>query len=58
MSDNENNQVESNEKFDWLTFLRRKDRPLPKTGCSWAFYIVLLLMVIYLVVMFLKYKGA
>lgn len=58
MSDNQNNQVESNEKFDWLTFLRRKDRPLPKAGCSWAFYIVLLLMVIYLVVMFLKYKGA
>ena len=44
--------------FFWLTFLRRKDRPLPKAGCSWAFYIVLLLMVIYLVVMFLKYKGA
>lgn len=44
--------------FDWHTFLRRKDRPLPKAGCSWAFYIVLLLMVIYLVVMFLKYKGA
>lgn len=44
--------------FFCLTFLRRKDRPLPKAGCSWAFYIVLLLMVIYLVVMFLKYKGA
>ena len=44
--------------FFWLTFLRRKDRPLPKADCSWAFYIVLLLMVIYLVVMFLKYKGA
>lgn len=56
MSDNENNQVESNGKFDWHTLLRRKDRPLPKAGCSWAFYILLLLMVIYLVVMFLKYK--
>lgn len=58
MNDNENNQVESNQKFDWHTLLRRKDRPLPKAGCSRAFYIVLLLMVIYLVVMFLKYKAA
>lgn len=58
MSDNEDKQLESNEKFDWLALLRRKDRPLPKAGCSWAFYIALLLMVVYLVVMFLKYKGA
>ncbi|MCR4931303.1 MAG: hypothetical protein K5918_02550 [Bacteroidales bacterium] len=44
------------ESFDWKRMLLRKDRPLPKAGCSWAFYIVLLLMVIYLIVMFVKYQ--
>lgn len=44
------------EDFDWKRMLLRKDRPLPKAGCSWAFYIVLLLMVIYLIVMFVKYQ--
>lgn len=37
--------------------LSRKDRPLPKAGCSWAFYIALLLIIGYLVVMFLKYRN-
>ena len=44
------------ENFDWKRMLLRKDRSLPKAGCSWAFYIVLLLMVIYLIVMFVKYQ--
>ena len=44
------------ENFDWKRMLLRKDRPLPKAGCSWAFYIVLLMMVIYLIVMFVKYQ--
>lgn len=44
------------ENFDWKRMLLRKNRPLPKAGCSWAFYIVLLLMVIYLIVMFVKYQ--
>ena len=43
-------------KLDWQSLLRRKDRPLPKAGCSWAFYIALLLIIAYLIVMFLKYK--
>ncbi len=45
------------EQIDWGRLLLRKDRPLPKAGCSWAFYIVLLLLLIYLVVMFIKYKN-
>lgn len=49
MSDPENN-------INWKRMLLRKDRPLPKAGCSWAFYIVLLLMLVYLAVMFVKYK--
>ena len=44
------------EYFDWKRMLLRKDRPMPKAGCSWAFYIVLLLMAIYLIVMFVKYQ--
>lgn len=47
---------EGKQKFDWQAFLRRKDRPLPKAGCSWAFYIALLLIFVYLIVMFIKYK--
>ena len=43
--------------FDWKRLLLRKDRPLPKVGCSWAFYIVLILMIVYLIVMFVKYKN-
>lgn len=43
-------------KIDWKRLMLRKDRPLPKAGCSWAFYIVLLLLTVYLVVMFVKYK--
>ena len=36
------------EKFDWQRLLLRKERPLPKRGCSWAFYIVLLLLIVFL----------
>ncbi len=44
--------------FEWRRMLLRKDRPLPKAGCSWAFYLVLLLLIIYLVIMFVKYKNS
>lgn len=57
MSDNdEKTENSKEEKFDWQSLLQRKDRPLPKAGCSWAFYIALLLITAYLVIMFLKYK--
>ena len=45
------------ENFDFRRLLLRKERPLPKQGCSWAFYAILLLMIAYLVVMFIKYKN-
>lgn len=35
----------------------RKDRPLPKVGCSWAFYVFLLLLVVLLVVFYVQYKS-
>lgn len=53
MSDEE----KQNEGLDLRRLLLRKDRPLPKAGCSWAFYLVLLAMVAYLVIMFIKYKN-
>lgn len=53
MSGTDENKKQS---IDWQNFLRRKDRPLPKAGCSWAFYIVLLAIIAYLIIMFLKYK--
>jgi hypothetical protein len=48
--------MNDNEQFEWKRLLLRKDRPLPKAGCSWAFYIVLLLLMVFLAVMFIKYK--
>lgn len=44
-------------KIDWQSFLRRKDRPLPKPGCSWAFYIFLLLLIVFIIVMYLRYNN-
>ncbi len=49
--------MNDNEQFEWKRLLLRKDRPLPKAGCSWAFYIVLLLLMVFLAVMFIKYKN-
>ena len=57
MSDKQSNE-QNDSGFDFKRMLLRKDRPLPKAGCSWAFYIVLLLMIVYLVVMFVRYKSA
>ena len=35
----------------------RKDRPLPKKGCSWAFYIFLVLLALALIVMYVVYNN-
>lgn len=45
------------QNFDIRRILLRKDRPLPKAGCSWAFYIALVAMIVYLVIMFIKFKS-
>ncbi|MBQ9546974.1 MAG: hypothetical protein IJU90_06785 [Bacteroidales bacterium] len=36
--------------------LRRKERPLPKVGCSWAFYIFLVLMAVGVIISYLVYQ--
>lgn len=35
----------------------RKDRPLPKRGCSVAFYVMLLILLAFLVVMYIIHKN-
>ena len=56
-NEQDNNRSDSDSGIDFRRLLMRKDRPLPKQGCSWAFYAVLLLMIVYLVIMFVKYKS-
>lgn len=48
---------ESNEEFDWGRLFRRKDRPLPKRGCSVAFFIFLALLTAWLIFSYLKFRA-
>lgn len=56
-ADNDNPDVQP-DSFDWKRLLVRKDRPLPKAGCSVAFYLLLVVLMVYLVLMYCKYKSA
>lgn len=38
------------------SIMRRKERPLPKTGCSIAFYLMLTIMAIAILIVFFIYK--
>ena len=42
--------------FDFHRLFLRKDRPLPKRGCSVAFFIFFALLVIVLIVYYIIYK--
>lgn len=42
--------------IDFHRLFLRKDRPLPKRGCSTAFFIFLALLVILLIVYYIIYK--
>lgn len=44
--------------MDWMDLFRRApaDRPLPKAGCSIAFFVMLGLMLAVLGVMYVKYR--
>ena len=55
MSDNLDNE-ELDRKIDFARVFMRKDRPLPKQGCSWAFFIFLGLLTIGVVIMYAWYK--
>ncbi|MCQ2296202.1 MAG: hypothetical protein MJZ45_02235 [Bacteroidales bacterium] len=56
MSENDH-QEEIDRKIDFARAFMRKDRPLPKPGCSWAFFIFLGLLTLGLVVMYIMYKN-
>ncbi len=47
---------EIDQKIEWARLFMRMDRPLPKRGCSWAFFIFLGLLTLGLIVMYLLYK--
>ena len=49
-------QHQQEPSFDWSRLFVRKDRPLPKRGCSWAFYIFLALLTLALVIMYIQYS--
>jgi len=42
--------------MDFEGLMRRKDRPLPPKGCSWAFYIFLFLLLAGLIIAYLFYR--
>lgn len=54
---NSNTPTPQEEGIDIRRLLMRKDRPLPKPGCSWAFYLLMLALIVYLVVTFIHYKS-
>ena len=56
MSDNRDNE-DIDRKIDFARVFMRKDRPLPKQGCSWAFFISLGLLTLGVVAMYIWYNG-
>lgn len=34
------------------------ERPLPKKGCSWAFYLLLVVLGVFLLTMYIKYRQS
>ena len=55
MQDNNSNE-ELDRKIDFARTFMRKDRPLPKSGCSWAFFIFLGLLALGVAAMYGMYK--
>ena len=45
-------------RFDWRRLVTRRERPLPRAGCSWAFYLFLLLVTAFLVFSYIKYERS
>lgn len=55
MSDYHSNE-DLDRQIDFARVFMRKDRPLPKRGCSWAFFIFLGLLATGVAVMYLLYR--
>lgn len=56
MSDQEQDE-DLDRKIDFARAFMRKDRPLPKQGCSWAFFIFLGALTLGLVAMYIVYRN-
>ncbi|MBR3412295.1 MAG: hypothetical protein IKG81_06370 [Bacteroidales bacterium] len=52
----QNHSEDIDRKIDYARLFMRRDRPLPKPGCSWAFYIFLVLLAVAVAVMYVIYK--
>ena len=52
----QNHNEDIDRKIDYARLFMHRDRPLPKPGCSWAFYIFLILLAIAVAVMYVIYK--
>lgn len=44
--------------IDFEHLVMRKNRPLPKAGCSWAFFIFLGILLIGVIIMYIRYRYA
>lgn len=51
-----NHNEEAGRKNEFTQLFMRRDRPLPKQGCSWAFYIFLVLLALGVGTMYIIYK--
>lgn len=51
-----NHSEDIDQKISYARLFMRRDRPLPKPGCSWAFYILLFLLALAVAVMYVIYK--
>ncbi len=54
----QNPQSDIDRKIEFARIFMRKDRPLPKRGCSWAFFIGLGLLTVGLIVVYLFYRQS
>ena len=54
----QNPQSDIDRKIEFARIFMRKDRPLPKRGCSWAFFIGLGLLTVGLIVVYLSYRQS
>lgn len=54
----QNPQSDIDRKIEFARIFMRKDRPLPKRGCSWAFFIGLGLLTVGLIVVYFFYRQS
>lgn len=54
----QNHNEDLDRKIDYARLFMRRDRPLPKPGCSWAFYIFLVFLALGVAAMYVIYKTS